>query len=170
MKKTALLVTLLCLGASSDLLARHHRGRGGPPMRRCMGMLLQAHPDALKSNLGLNSGQLGRLQAIRTRFTQSEASLDASIVKERAKGKLLWQRDLPPEKEVLAHLRRMHRLRGQEMELRVKTSLELLKLLKREQRAKLRARCVAGGPKQERRAKGSCRGNCGCPNCARGGW
>jgi Spy/CpxP family protein refolding chaperone len=172
-------VTRLCLGvlmlpALSSVSEAQPFGRGlGPgdgawgPAGGCPCFVLQTAPDLLKAQLGVTDAQLKRLGAIRDKLATRRVDLLAALDKEQIKLQTLWYADLPDKSQVLRQQRNVRVLRNKLSEEHAKAHLEILRVLTRSQRAKLRSGW-AGSAAGTGWAGGSGRG---CPDCGWGpGW
>lgn len=169
--RVSALVALACLqlaftAGAGSANARHHYGDG---MKRCMHELMHAHADALKTRLKLSPAQVKQIEAIRSSLWTTKGKLAGQLEQERANGKILWQGDLPDQGKALAHLRKVHNLRGQMREEKLKAHLKILALLSKDQRAQLRTQCAEQGMKGMGCKGGGCPGSGHCPHCAKGG-
>ncbi len=108
----------------------------------CAGMLMRAHPDMLKIRLGITDAQLAKIQAVRNNVISKRISSRAQLAQIRLKLRTLGEQDLPDEKKVLNLMRTARGVRGRMTEEGVKAHLKILRMLKKAQRAMLRATCA----------------------------
>ena len=122
-------------------------GWGGGPRLRCARLLMWAHPDALKAKLALNDGQVARISKVRMNFVQKRVTVRAEIQKLRLQMRTLYESsDIPNEQKLLNLMRKIRGQRGKLNEERVKTHLRVMRILTKEQRVQLRAKCMELGP------------------------
>lgn len=116
---------------------------GGMGLRMgCAKMLMRAHPDMLKTRLGVTDAQLTKIQAVRNNCISKRINSKAQLAQIRLKLRTLGEQDLPDEKKVLNLMSKARGVRGQMMEEGVKAQLKMMRTLKKEQRATLRATCA----------------------------
>lgn len=133
-------------------------GRWGGPHMRCARVLMHAHPDLLQEKLGLKSGQLARINRLRSNFQNKKITARAEIQRLRLQMRELFQSsDVPSNRQVLGLMRKIRAQRGRLMEERMKTHLAAMRTLSKEQRTTLRTKC----PEMGRRGKWGHRGHHG---------
>jgi Spy/CpxP family protein refolding chaperone len=139
------------MGGMGRGMRRHGMGPGmmgpgmGGGMRRCMRHLMMAPPEALKARLGLSDQQIGQIQSIRTNVLTKSIKLGSEAKLTGLQLIPLMQSDIPDEGKVLAVHRKVRSLLGQIAEERIKAGIAVLKVLSKDQRAKMRAECLSGG-------------------------
>jgi Spy/CpxP family protein refolding chaperone len=107
---------------------------------------MRAHPDVLKTKLGLNDGQVALVKKVRTNFLNKRITARAEIQKLRLQMRTLYESsDIPNEQKLLNLMRKMRGQRGRLTEERVKTHLRIMRVLTKEQRVQLRAKCMERG-------------------------
>jgi Spy/CpxP family protein refolding chaperone len=143
----ALALSLIALAA----LPAHARfggfGRMGMAsgVGRCGRMLMRAHPDVLKSKLGLSDKQLQQIQPLRQQVASKSITLGAQMAQLGLQLRTAMEADLPDQNKVIDLSRKLRNVKGQLVEERIKAGLKLLQILTKEQRAQLRAQCAGGG-------------------------
>jgi len=144
-------------------------GMGGFGPGRCAKLLMHAHPDVLKAQLGLSDAQIKQIEPLRTALLSKGITVRGQIAQLGLQLKGQFDADLPDQAKVLDLARKIHNLRGQLAEERLKTGLKMLTILSKDQRAKLRARC--GGPGMGMgMGKGNGKGWMGRGHGGPGGW
>jgi Spy/CpxP family protein refolding chaperone len=122
-------------------------GMGMGPIAHCGMMLMHAPPAALKAKLGLNDGQIAKLQPLRTNFQSKKIGLEAQAKQAGLQLKTyLETADLPDQKKVLDLARKINNVHWQIVEERVKAQIQIMQILTKDQRTKLRTDCATMGP------------------------
>jgi len=111
----------------------------------CIKGLMMAPPDILKAKLGLSDQQVSQLQTIRTNVMTKTIKLGSEAKLTAITLIPLMQADLPDEAKVLAVHKKVSSLRAQIGEERIKAGIAVLKVLSKDQRAKLRTDCFSRG-------------------------
>ena len=123
-------------------------GMGGMagPIVRCGMMLMHTPPAALKAKLGLSDAQVAKLQPIRTNFMSKQIGMEAQAKQAGLQLKTYVEgADVPDQKKVLDLARKINNVHWQMVEERVKAQIQMLQVLSKDQRTKLRAECAGGG-------------------------
>jgi Spy/CpxP family protein refolding chaperone len=122
-------------------------GMGMGPMAHCGMMVIHAPPAALKAKLGLNDGQIAKLLPIRNNFQSKKIGLEAQAKQAGLQLKSYMETaDLPDQKKVLELARKINNVHWQIVEERIKTQIQIMQLLTKDQRTKLRTDCATMGP------------------------
>ncbi|MFH1132631.1 MAG: hypothetical protein V1754_14950, partial [Pseudomonadota bacterium] len=117
------------------------RGTGGSKMCKCGKVLLHAHPEMLKKKFGLTDEQISRIRKNKVNFFEKKISLRSQIDLLGFQLGLLFEEDLPDQGKVLNLMRKKRSLKGQLKEEKVKSILNAMAVLTKEQRDQVRARC-----------------------------
>jgi Spy/CpxP family protein refolding chaperone len=133
-------------------------GPGFGPGPRCGGLLIHAPAEVIKGKLGLNDAQLARIEALRDNFLHKRIKLHAEAQQQGLKLRREMQRETPDQRKALQLMRKRRHARGVIAEERLKARLGMLRLLSKEQRAKLDEQCAKAGKRWGRRGRRGKRG------------
>lgn len=170
------LTLLLSFAAPATACPRWGHGKGssehGRGLLGCVHMMMHAPGDKIKGKLGLSEEQTKRLQAIHDAFSSAKVTLEAEIAKAQLAKQKVMREELPNERAALATTAKLRAARGKLIAERIKTAFKVLKVLSKEQRAKLRQECTSMWGKAGK-GKGFGAGGPGCgwggPNAGPGG-